>query len=248
MSDIQLADPTFGNPGRVDMLLGVDVFVEVLLHGRWTGPRGSPIAFETKLGWVLAGSTNSCAPSTHVASYSSHFITHRRRILRKFWEIEEKPMENASLSTEERSVVNHFKVHHFRENDGRFVVPLPRKPDLGESCSNAIRRFLSLERSLYTKGQFAHFNAVMKEYFEMGHAERVPLIDLQKPYQDTFYLPMHAVRKESSSTTKIRAVFDVSAKSSTGVSLNDTLQVGPTVLVIDRCTSEISISLHCSHF
>ena len=231
LSGIQLADPTFGNPGRIDMLLGVDVFVEVLLHGRRTGPRGSPIAFETKLGWVLAGSTNSCAPSTHVATHHTSLLT-GDDILHKFWEIEEKPMENASLSAEERSVVNHFKAHHFREDDGRFVVPLPRKPDaqsLGESRSQAIRRFLSLERSLYTKGQFADFNAVMKEYFEMGHAERVPLIDLQKPYQDTFYLPMHAVRKESSSTTKIRAVFDASAKSSTGVSLNDTLQVGPTV-------------------
>ena len=40
---------------------------------------------------------------------------------------------------------------------------------------------------------------------------------------------MHIVRKESSSTTKIRAVFNASAKSSTGVSLNDTLLVGPTV-------------------
>ena len=40
---------------------------------------------------------------------------------------------------------------------------------------------------------------------------------------------MHAVTKESSTTTKIRAMFDASAKSSTGVSLNDTLLVGPTI-------------------
>ena len=42
-------------------------------------------------------------------------------------------------------------------------------------------------------------------------------------------LEMHGVIKESSSTTKLRVVFDASAKSSTGVSLNDTLLVGPTL-------------------
>ena len=40
---------------------------------------------------------------------------------------------------------------------------------------------------------------------------------------------MHVVTKESSATTKLRAVFDASAASSTGISLNSTLMVGPTV-------------------
>ena len=40
---------------------------------------------------------------------------------------------------------------------------------------------------------------------------------------------MHVVHKESSTTTKLCAVFDASAKTSTGTSLNDTLLVGPTV-------------------
>ena len=40
---------------------------------------------------------------------------------------------------------------------------------------------------------------------------------------------MHSVINESSTTTKLRVVFDASAKSSTGISLNDTLQVGPTI-------------------
>ena len=46
---------------------------------------------------------------------------------------------------------------------------------------------------------------------------------------------MYVVHKDSSTTTKIRAVFDASAKSASGVSLNDTLLVGPTVhpLLID---------------
>lgn len=44
-----------------------------------------------------------------------------------------------------------------------------------------------------------------------------------------FYLPHHAVIKETSLTTKVRVVFDGSAKSSTGLSLNETLMVGPTI-------------------
>ena len=40
---------------------------------------------------------------------------------------------------------------------------------------------------------------------------------------------MHVVRKDSSTTTKVRAVFDASAATSTGISLNSTLMIGPTV-------------------
>lgn len=39
---------------------------------------------------------------------------------------------------------------------------------------------------------------------------------------------MHAVYKEQSTTTKLRVIFDASAKSATDVSLNDLLLVGPT--------------------
>ena len=128
--------------------------------------------------------------------------------------------------------MSHFEENHRRTKDGRFVVPLPKKPDppsLGESRSQAVRRFLSLERSVQSKNEFSMFNSVMQEYFDLCHTEPVPAADLERPEKDVFYLPMHAVKKESSTTTKIRAVFDASAKSSTGVSLNDLLLVGPTV-------------------
>ena len=44
-----------------------------------------------------------------------------------------------------------------------------------------------------------------------------------------YYLPYHAVVKEDSLTTKTRVVFDASMNSSSGISLNDCLMVGPTV-------------------
>ena len=53
LSNLHLADPTFNQPGRIDILLGVDVFVNALLHGRQFGPSGSPVAFETDFGGSL---------------------------------------------------------------------------------------------------------------------------------------------------------------------------------------------------
>ena len=194
--DLTLADPEFGTSGHIDVLLGIDIFVEALCHGRWKGPSGSPIALETIFGWVICGNAES------------------------------------DLSMEERTVLRHFELDHFRNKNGRFVVPLPKTSDakpLGESRSQAVRRLLSLERSLNAKGRFAEFEAVMKEYVDLQHAKIVPVNDLEKPQHIVFYLPMHAVYKQSSSTTKVRAVFDASAKSSSDVSLNDILLVGPMV-------------------
>jgi len=123
---------------------------------------------------------------------------------------------------------------------------------LGESRSLAVRRFLSLERSLRCKDQFQGLGDVIEEYFEMGHAELVPEADLNKPCKDVFYLPMHAVVKDSSTTTKVRAVFDASAKSSTGVSLNNQLLVGPTVhspfvFPLCRCFDAFLPLSNCPH-
>ena len=70
LSHLQLADPDFGRPGKVDILLGVDVYANVLLHGRRNGPPGSPVAFETKFDWVLAGRANSLFSHCCVTSYT----------------------------------------------------------------------------------------------------------------------------------------------------------------------------------
>ena len=231
LDGIDLADPGFGVPGKIDLLLGVDVFVDVILHGRRSGPPGMPIAFETCFGWVLAGNTDSQLPIPRIATCHVSCNT-GNKLLRNFWVIEDSPLSEPAMSPEERCAVQHFKTMQSRTIDGRFVVPLPKRTDvkgLGESRSHAVQRFLSLERNLRSKNQFNEFRNVMREYFDLKHAELVPYHDLNKPAHDVFYLPVHVVCKPSSTTTKFRAVFDASAKSSSGVSLNDTLMVGPTV-------------------
>ena len=232
LSNITLADPDFATPGKIDLLLGADIYSDVLLNGRWCGPRSTPTTFETKFRWVLTGRTNANSASHHTVTSHHTAVVSGDDLIRKFWETEENSKHQSTLSAEERSVVQHFQETHSRSDTGRFVVPLPKNPQsqpLGESRSQAVRRFLTLERSLYAKGQFQEFSGVVEEYFELNHAEPVPPEDLEKPFKDTFYLPMHAVRKEHSTTTKLRVVFDASAKSTSGVSLNDTLLVGPTI-------------------
>ena len=227
---LRLAEPEFGKPGKIDLLLGVETFVDIVRHGRRRGHHGSPTAIETSFGWVLAGNTNiqdtDTVPPHHVAVLTGDDL------LRQFWELEERFVAHSTLTPQERAVINHFDVHHSRDTEGRFIVPLPKKPNLtklGESRAQAVHRFLSFERIMHSKGQFEEVEKVIEEYFANKHAEPVPLTDLQKPPSEVFYLPMHVVHKESSTTTKVRAVFDASAKTSTGASLNDSLLVGPTV-------------------
>ena len=55
LSDLQLADPDFKTPSRVDILLGSEVFQEILCDGRRKGPPGTPSAIDTLLGWVVFG-------------------------------------------------------------------------------------------------------------------------------------------------------------------------------------------------
>ena len=55
ISDLELADPEFRFPSRVDILLGAEVFVEILRDGRRKGPPGTPSALNTCFGWVVFG-------------------------------------------------------------------------------------------------------------------------------------------------------------------------------------------------
>ena len=59
----------------------------------------------------------------------------------------------------------------------------------------------------------------VQEYIDMDHAEPIPAARLSSPVEESFYLSMHGVVKESSTTTKFHVVFDGSAHSSTGMTL-----------------------------
>jgi len=53
--DIKLADEQFDQPGGNDLIIGGDLFYEMLRTGRRTRPGNYPVLQETVLGWTLSG-------------------------------------------------------------------------------------------------------------------------------------------------------------------------------------------------
>lgn len=110
-------------------------------------------------------------------------------------------------------------------------MPLKKDPSvLGDSFQKAKCRFLSLERKFDRDPTFKHrYTEFMSEYENLGHMSlNEEPSDISSKFPN-FFLPHHGVIRESSLTTKLRTVFDASAKTSTGVSLNDLQMIGPTV-------------------
>jgi len=109
------------------------------------------------------------------------------------------------------------------------VVRLPFKEHpstLGTSKPKAIRLISRLFDKFEVDPSFASFYSdFMTEYLKLGHMQLVSTSELE-PTHD-FYLPHHGVWKDSSTTTKLRVVFNGSSKTSTGISLNDILYTGP---------------------
>jgi len=71
------------------------------------------------------------------------------------------------------------------------------------------------------------YKKFMDEYIQLNHMNEVDSHTKPSPSSLVFYLPHHAVQNEASSITKFRVIFDGSCKTTTGLSLNDSLIVGP---------------------
>ena len=238
LQDLELADDQFDQPGKIDLLLGQNVWRHLFLEGKVRSEREEdPEAWHTVFGWTVLGNYNphSQHPSqqaiTHVAA-SIEDSKASDSILERFHELEE-PSEYYTAQTPTEIKVEQFfqETHTYDSEEKRYTVKLPRKdnpPRLGESKTQATNRAVANDRSLKRKGNLSAFQQVMGEYEVMGHSQEVNETEHPNNPQ-SYYMPVHAVIKESSTSTKLRPVFDASAKTTSGYSLNDILEVGPTL-------------------
>lgn len=226
-SHIKLADPEFDTPSPIDLLIGADMFWSLLSVGRIDLGSNNPMLQSTRLGWIVAGPIN-----TNINTSRCHFsqnITLQNQ-LAKFWEVEEVSVKNP-LSIEETLCEKHFTENVTVTQEGRFQVSFPFKDSLsklGESRETAIKQFMVLERRLISNNTLhSLYKDFLDEYERLGHMTEIT--DDVANLDPCYFMPHHGVLKESSSTTKLRVVFNASSPSSTGISLNQLQMTGPII-------------------
>lgn len=225
--NVQLADPSFNKPNKIDILIGADLFWNILCNGQINLGCNKPLMKKTQFGWVVTGQIGSNSSRRTQCNVSTHIDLDEK--ISKFWELEEISNPKAK-SKEENECELHFSRHTKRLSDGRFMVtiPLTQSPDvLGDSKQQAIKRFLSVERKLERNAELKiQYTKFMAEYIEMNH-----MTPIKEDEHDinSYFMPHHSVLKEDSLTTKLRVVFDASAPSTNGISLNQIQMVGPTI-------------------
>ncbi|XP_018396273.1 PREDICTED: uncharacterized protein LOC108774620 [Cyphomyrmex costatus] len=231
--NLKLADPHFNVSSKVDILIGAEIFWELLCIGQIEATHSHPTLQKTRLGWILAGRRSiTAAPAENVRAFTtviSNAQLHDQ--LTRFWQIEH--LGNQVVNNKDDAYCEeHFEANVGQNEQGRYIVKLPIKEELignlGSTRDIALRRLQGTEgrfiRDPNLRDQYVNF---MDEYLKLGHMKEVSV----SPLEDTasFYLPHHGVFKGAKQSSKIRVVFDASSKSDTGLSLNDVLRVGPVV-------------------
>ncbi|XP_050444020.1 uncharacterized protein LOC126847685 [Adelges cooleyi] len=174
---LKLADPSFAEALPVDVLLGADVFPQLLLGDKEEGEVDEPIALSTVFGWVLMGKTTNGPKQQIITLCSSESVNHT---LQQFFEIEEVPKveKNNPADLECEQI---YQTTTTRQQDGRYIVHLPftrNPPLLGKSRDVALHRLRSLENK-FKKSPELH-----KEY---NMAIQIVVTEAHRPYQRLLY-------------------------------------------------------------
>ena len=220
-----------GKQIKPDVLIGSDLYWS-LLTGEIVKCGKGPVAMDSLLGWILSGpvavrdslSFQSTVMTTHVLRVDTVAETKRLdKVLSLFWDL-----ESLGIVENENVVQSQFE-EHVSFDKGRYVVSLPWKDSIGvlhDNYSLCLKRLNNLLHRLKgTPDLLRMYDDVIQEQLKLGIV--VPVDESEKCGEHrVHYLPHHAVIRSDKSTTKVRVVYDASAKVE-GPSLNECLHIGP---------------------
>ena len=231
LASLDLADSAEGeSPLPVDVLIGCDYYWE-LVTGQISRGKGGPTAIQTKLGWVLCGPApflsslvHSCVATTHLLRVDSQPFESEQLVeqLRSFLEL-----ESLGIHEEERTLYDEFS-DSVTFQEGRYTVLLPWKEfhkPLTDNYQLCVKRLNGLLKRLRSNPEILkQYDATIREQLKNEIIE--PVSPEEKTTSAVHYLPHHGVVRADKTTTKLRIVYDASAKTS-GPSLNECLYKGP---------------------
>ena len=227
------------NDVEVDILIGADYYWKFVTGTIKRGNKPGPVAVLTRLGWVLSGpviqerqrspvcTTN--LNTTHVLRIDAEPVlpnpTDRlQKQLKKFWDLETLGIPKTELTTESKFM------EEINFNGKHYEVKLPFRetlPLLPDNHTSSVRRLSSLISRLKTNTNLLQeYDNIIEDEIRSGVLE--PANDVLVPVGNVHYLPHREVVREDKNTTKVRVVYDASAKGP-GTSLNDCLHTGPSL-------------------
>ena len=242
LGDFSWADNEVGQTVSVDILIGLDAYWKFIRGKVVSIPEQGLCAQESVFGWIVSGALSESGLTSVEFGLTHNVVTHQlfcvsevpESQLRSLWDL-----ESIGITRDESSGALDDVLRDFREHvcftDGRYEVALPWKSKtaargLKDNEKQASARLVSLDRKLARDPELqCKYDGVIEEMQASGIVEEVPSGEMKSSFP-VFYMPHRPVVRESSLTTKVRPVFDASAKGSNGVSLNDCVETGPNLI------------------
>lgn len=220
LQGLDLADPMYNQTGPVQLLLGTDIYAQIISSTRPLIKVGGLVFLYTSLGYIVNGTIDAMQSEDSSALLS--LDDSLNDAVQRLWQLEEFPKVK-HLSPEEQAAEDYYVATTKRDKSGRYIVRLPFKADavpLVENKYSPMQYYLRVEKKLNQTPEAAKlYHGVFSDYVKNGMMK-------ESTTHSKYLLLHHAVLKETSSTTKIRPVFNGSAPDKNGHSLNDQLLTG----------------------
>ncbi len=246
ISELNMASliPEEPRMAQIDLLLGNDL--EPYFHCNVPQKQLSSGVFlrKTRLGWYATGSHSSLAnqstiqPNAISPSFFSLSDSTSNFTLEDLFHLDNFGIRHDPKTTAADTAAIQDFDSSVQYHDGRCYVKWPWKDPNSSLPSNfnlCLRRLRSLLRSLQSKPDnlSERYNKNFVDQLHLGIIEKVE--DTQQDGPRLHYIPHHAVITPLKTTTKLRVVFDASAKEEKmQMSLNESLYRGP-VMLQDLC-------------
>jgi len=216
----------------IDILIGLDYYYDIIKPERIDLNNGLTL-LNSSVGFVCTGKVDLTRSAMHqegiclLTTSLPASETDPGMDLSRFWALEDLDLNE---TPDDDIAYKHFNESVEFENN-RYTVRWPWRPMDDELPTNyglAAGRLNSLLNRLSSQSNLREqYNAVLQDQLAKGIIEEVA----HDSGGNIHYLPHHCVLKPSHLTTKLRLVYDASAKaSSSSLSLNDCLLAGPNLV------------------